>query len=52
MGFVKTQTFLKIRDLTSLGERYFAKIFARDAVLGKKMVFGIEITEFQDAGLS
>ena len=30
----------------------FAKILARDAVLGKKMVFGIEVTEVRGVGLS
>ena len=39
-------------DLTATLVAGFAKILARDAVLGKKMVFGIEVTEVRDVGLS
>ena len=39
-------------DLTATLVAGFAKILARDAVLGKKMVFGIEVTEVRGVGLS
>ena len=39
-------------DLTATLVAGFAKILARDAVLEKKMVFGIEVTEVRDVGLS
>ena len=39
----------RIRDLTAT-EPAFLK-FARDVVFKKKMVFGIEMTEFRDAGM-
>ena len=39
-------------DLTATLVAEFAKILARDAVLGKKMVFGIEVTEVRGVGLS
>jgi len=41
-----------IQDLTATREAGFVEIFARDAALGKKTVFGIEITEVRGAGLS
>ena len=41
-----------LRDLNTTLEAGFAIILARDAVLRKKMVFGIEMTEFRDVGLS
>ena len=41
-----------LRDLNTALEAGFAIILARDAVLRKKMVFGIEMTEFRDVGLS
>lgn len=44
-----------LRDLTATLEVGFAKILARDAVLGKKnpyMVFGIEMTKVPDVRLS
>lgn len=37
-----------LRDLNTALEAGFAIILARDAVLRKKMVFGIEMTEFRD----
>ena len=40
-----------LRDLTATLEAGFAKIMARDAVLGKKIVFGIEMIEVRDVGL-
>ena len=42
------------KDLTDTGtwEAGFTKALARDLVLGKKTVLGVEITEVQDAGLS
>ena len=39
-------------DLNTTLEAGFAIILARDAVLRKKMVFGIEMTEVRDVGLS
>ena len=33
-----------IRDLTATRQAGFAKVLARDAALGKKTVFGIEVT--------
>ena len=39
-------------DLNTTLEAGFAIILARDAVLKKKMVFGIEMTEVRDVGLS
>ena len=41
-----------IRDSTATREAGFAEILARDGVLGKKAVFGVEISEVRDAGLS
>ena len=41
-----------IRDLTPTREAGFAKIWARDAELGKKTIFGIAVTEVQHAGFS
>ena len=41
-----------LRDLNTTLEAGFAIILARDAVLRKKMVFGIEMTEVRDVGLS
>ena len=41
-----------LRDLNTALEAGFAIILARDAVLRKKMVFGIEMTEVRDVGLS
>ena len=41
-----------LRDLNTALEAGFAIILARDAVLRKKMVFGIETTEVRDVGLS
>ena len=41
-----------LRDLNTTLEAGFAIILARDAVLRKKMVFGIEMTEFRDVVLS
>ena len=41
-----------IRDLTATREAGFAESLARDAALGKKTVFGIEITEVWGVGLS
>ena len=42
-----------IRDLTTTRQAGFPKIFARDVVLEKKMVFGmIKMTEVPVAGLS
>ena len=40
-----------LRDLTATREAGFAKIWARDARLGKKTIFGIVLTEVRDAGL-
>ena len=40
-----------IRDLAAIREADFAKIVVRDAVLGKKTVFGIELSEIRHAGL-
>ena len=40
-----------LRDLTATLEAGFAKILARDAVLGKKIVFGTEMIEVRDVGL-
>ena len=53
-GIGKDATFFDgKRDLTATQEEEFAKFLARDAVLGKKTLFGIEMTlEVQDAGLS
>ena len=42
----------RIWDLTAFRESGFAKIVARDAVLGKKTVFGIQARDGRDAGLS
>ena len=39
-------------DLTATLVAGFAKLLARDAVLGKKLVFGIEVTEVRGVGLS
>ena len=41
-----------IRDLTAAREAGFAEILARDAVLGKKTVFWVEITEVRGEELS
>ena len=41
-----------LRDLNTALEAGFAIILARDSVLRKKMVFGIEMTEVRDVGLS
>ena len=41
-----------IRDLTPTREAGFAKIWARDAELGKKTIFGIAVTEVRHAGFS
>ena len=41
-----------IRDLTPTREAGFAKIWERDAELGKKMIFGIAVTEVRHAGFS
>ena len=41
-----------LSDLNTTLEEGFAIILARDAVLKKKMVFGIEMTEVRDVGLS
>ena len=41
-----------LRDLNTTLEAGSAIILARDAVLRKKMVFGIEMTEVRDVGLS
>ena len=41
-----------IRDLTPTREAGFAKIWERDAELGKKTIFGIAVTEVQHAGFS
>lgn len=49
MGFGKTKNFLdRIRDLTATPEAEFA----RHEVLEKQTVFGIEVMEVQDEGLS
>ena len=40
-----------IRDLAATWEADFAKVVVRDAVLGKKTVFGIELSEVRHAGL-
>ena len=47
-------TFLEgMRDLTTTRQAGFPKIFARDVVLEKKMVFGmIRMTEVLDAGFT
>lgn len=42
----------KIRDLTAAREVGFVKIWERDAISGRETVFGIEMTEVRDAGLS
>ena len=47
-GFGKTQN---IRDLTATREARFTKILARDAILGKKTIFGMEMTEVRDVGI-
>ena len=39
-------------DLTATLVAGFAKLLARDVVLGKKLVFGIEVTEVRGVGLS
>ena len=41
-----------IRDLTPTREAGFAKIWERDAELGKKTIFGIAVTEVRHAGFS
>ena len=41
-----------IRDLTVTRKARFAKILEREADLGKETVFGVEMTEVRDAGLS
>ena len=41
-----------IRDLTATREAGFVKIWERDAISGRKTVFGMEMTEDRDAGLS
>ena len=41
-----------IRDLTPTREAGFAKIWERDAELGKKTIFGIAVTEVRHAGYS
>ena len=41
-----------IRDLTPTREAGFAKIWARDAELGKKTIFRIAVTEVRHAGFS
>ena len=41
-----------IRDSTDTRRAGFAEILARDGVLGKKAVLGVEISEVWDAGLS
>ena len=41
-----------IRDLTVTRKLRFAKILEREADLGKETVFGVEMTEVRDAGLS
>ena len=51
-GIRENANFLKNTELDRPRGAVFAKILARDAVLGKKMVFGIEMTEFRNAGLS
>ena len=45
-GFGKTQN---MRDLTTTREARFTKILARDAILGKKTIFGMEMAEVRDA---
>ena len=55
--FGKKQDFLSvlegIRDLIATSEAGFAKLLARNAVLGKETVFGTEMTEVRhQAGLS
>lgn len=53
MRFRETAKLLDgIRDLTAAREAGFAEILARDAALGKKTVFWVEITEIRGAGLS
>ena len=47
-GFGKTQN---MRDSTAAREERFTKILARDAILGKKTIFGMEMTEVRDAGI-
>ena len=39
-------------DLTATLVAGFAKLLARDVVLGKKLVFGIEVTDVRGVGLS
>ena len=39
-------------DLTATLVAGFAKLLARDVALGKKLVFGIEVTEVRGVGLS
>ena len=52
-GIGKNATFFDCkRDLTATQEAEFAKFLARDAVLGKKTLFGTQMTlEVRDAGL-
>ena len=40
-----------MRDLTTAREARFTEILARDAILGKKTIFGMEMTEVRDAGI-
>ena len=40
-----------MRDLTTAREARFTEILARDAILGKKTIFGMEMTDVRDAGI-
>ena len=53
-GFGKTRIYLRDTRFNCSSGRgmVFAKILPRDSILGKKTVFGREITEVQEAELS
>ena len=52
LGFGRNTVQDSGKDLTDTWEAGFTKALARDLVLGKKTVLGVEITEVQDARLS